>query len=106
MRGSSFTNKLNVRGPRYFSPGDEKAFFDWLECIPCVEGVRGRLTDLHITLQRPPGDRQLRELIAVFRRYGMDMKALAVLKTNRNAVWFAENKNAYWHAQMFGKPKD
>jgi hypothetical protein len=35
----------------------------------------------------------------------MNMKALAALKTTRNAAWFAENRNAYWHAQMFGKSK-
>ena len=105
MSGTLSRKTIIVSGPTYFSQGDERAFFDWLASIRCVEEVVGRLSDLHIILKRPPGALQLQELIAVFYRYEMNMKPLAALKTTRNAGWFAENKNAYWHAQIFGKSK-
>jgi len=94
--------KLILRGPRYYSPGDEKAFFDWLCAIPCVKGVQGELRDLHVTLKRQPGNTDLRELLALLFRYRMNMKPLAAMRTARNAAWFSENKNAYWHARVFG----
>jgi hypothetical protein len=92
---------LVVRGPTYYSQGDEKVFFDWLQSISCVEGVGGRLRDVHITLKSDPGRYQLWELIALFYRYRMNMKPLAALKTNRNAAWFDDSK-MFWHARVFG----
>src|SRR5260370_1418230 len=94
--------KLVVRGPTYFSPGDEKAFYDWLHSIPCVAEVGGRLRSAHITLKRAPSDFDLRELVAFFFRYRMNMKPLAAFKTARNAKWFADPNKA-WHAKVFGK---
>jgi hypothetical protein len=96
---------LIVRGPRYFSPGDEKAFFDWLQSIPCVSRVAGQVRDLHVTLKRAPTDNQLREFIGLLYRYRMNMKGLAVFKTSRNARWFANNENAFWHKRVFGSAR-
>jgi hypothetical protein len=95
---------LIARGPRYFAYGDEKAFFGWLESIPCVASVGGRLRDIHIKLKRQPGDSDLRELIALFSRYRMNMRRLAVYRTARNAHWFDDPK-MYWHAKVFGRPQ-
>ncbi len=96
---------LIVRGPRYFSPGDEKAFFDWLQSIPCVSRVSGQVRDLHIVLKRAPTDNQLRELIALFYRYRMDIKVLAVFTTSGNALWFAKDEIKFWHKRVFGSAK-
>ena len=93
-----------VRGPVYFSPGDEKAFFDWLLSIPCVENVGGEGYDVHIHLKRLPGNADLRELIAVLFRYRMKMTSLAAFRTARNAAWF-DNRIKFWHAGVFGRPK-
>jgi len=35
----------------------------------------------------------------------VEMKSLAALKTKRNAAWFAENKEAFWYAHVFGQSK-
>ncbi|HEY1708910.1 MAG TPA: hypothetical protein VGG10_11650 [Rhizomicrobium sp.] len=96
--------KLVVRGPTYFAPGDEKAFFDWLQSIPCVEDVRGSLRDLHIIFKRPPSNGDLRELIALLHRYRMNMKPLAAFRTPRNAEWFTR-PGSFWHAKVFGKSR-
>jgi len=93
-----------VPGPTYFSPGDEKAFFDWLLAISCVKSIGGVGRDLHIQLKRAPGNGDLRELIALLYRYRMDLTPLAALRSSRNADWFAGNPRAYWHKRMFGKP--
>ena len=78
---------LIVRGPTYFAPGDEKAFFDWLQSIPCVDSIGGQLRDLHITLKRSPSAMDMVELSALLRRYRMPSKVLDPLKTARNVKW-------------------
>jgi hypothetical protein len=84
------------------SAGDEKAFFDWLQSIPCVEAVLGRSRVLHITLRKQPSNSDLRELIASLHRYRPDMRPLAALRNERNAAWFAEDRNSFWHVHVFG----
>jgi hypothetical protein len=74
---SVLRRELIFRGPTYYSPGDEKAFFDWLLSIPSVKAVGGKLWDLSITLKRQPSNADLRELLALLFRYRMDMKPLA-----------------------------
>jgi hypothetical protein len=96
--------ELIVRGPTYFSAGDESAFFAWLSSIPCVADITGQSRDLHIRLRRMPSNADLRELVALLYRYKMDMRPLAAMKTPRNTKWFADPK-AYWHAKLFGKHK-
>ena len=93
---------LIVRGPTYWSQKDESVFFEWLQSISCVGKIGGRLRSLHISLKRAPSDSQLRELIALFQRYRMNMKCLAALKTTRNVVWF-DDKKMFWHARVFGQ---
>ena len=79
---------LILRGPTYYSPGDEKAFFDWLLSITCIEGVAGHLRDLHVTLKSQPGNLQLRDLFALLGRYRMNVEQLSGLRTKRNAALF------------------
>jgi hypothetical protein len=93
---------LIVRGPTYFSPGDERAFFNWLQSIPSVSDVGGSSRDLHITLKRPPSNGDLREFVALLHRYRMNMKPLAAFRTPRNAEWFAR-PGTFWHPEVFGK---
>jgi hypothetical protein len=93
--------KIIAKGPKYFSPGDEAAFFSWLMSIGCVENVTGELRDLHIKLKRRPTAAQLRELVALFFRYRMNMKPLAALRTPTNENWFYKDTNAFWHSRVF-----
>ena len=82
--------ELIVRGPTYFSNHDEDVFFHWLESIGCVREVTGHLRDLHISLKREASVADLRELWALFRRYGLPLSKLHCLKTARNAKIFLE----------------
>jgi hypothetical protein len=91
---------LIVRGPHFFSAKDEDVFFGWLQSIGCIGRITGRLRSLYIPLRRAPSDAQLRELLALFHRYRMNMRPLAILKTGRNAKWFAD-RDAYWYKKVF-----
>ena len=93
---------IEVPGPTYFSGNDEIAMFEWLGRIKVVRSVTGRGRSLLIDLQRTPTDNQLRDLLALFHRYRMDMTPLATLLTHRNRVWFA-SRDAYWFAEVFNQ---
>ena len=85
----------------YYSQLDETAFFEWLDRLDCVEGYRGGLSDLFITLKRRPAKRDLRDLLALFFRYGVDMRQLARFETKSNRQWLRD-PDKYWHHSMFG----
>ncbi|MGQ0659754.1 hypothetical protein [Sphingosinicella sp.] len=61
----------------YWSPGDEDAHFAWLDRIAAINGVRGegRRLFLDIDAQKLTAA-DLRELQAVYRRYGGDLAQL------------------------------
>ena len=97
--------KIIVKCPSYFSQGDEESFWHRLQSIKCVKAFEGKGNDYYITLARAPGNADLRELIALFFRYDVNMRSLAAFQTDRNAKWFAENRKAFWHSRVFGKTK-
>ena len=61
----------------YWSTGDEKAFFEWLQSIPGVLRVEGKNPGLLIRLRSGRISKQARrELGAIYRRYGGDLTDL------------------------------
>jgi hypothetical protein len=63
---------------QFGSYGDEKAFFTWLESIGGVTRVEGRGTGLVIHLRsKRISKTALRELVAIYRRYGGEPGELA-----------------------------
>lgn len=55
---------------------------------------------LHIKVRKQISDVDLRELIALFHRYKVDMRPLAVFETSKNAAWFRDSR-AFWHDEVF-----
>ena len=86
----------------YYSSLDERAFFDWLKSIADVVNVIGTPIGLEIYLSEEVSDASLRELIAIYKRYGGDMKELAQLARPENECWFKSIK-MYWYADIFGE---
>jgi hypothetical protein len=84
----------------YYSQEDETAFFEWLDRLECVEGYRGSAHDLFIRLKRPPTKADLQELLALFFRYGVDMRQLARFETKSNQRWLRDPAK-YWHGLVF-----
>ena len=81
-------------GVTFYHVNDERAFFEWLARIPCVkryvgEGCRG----LVVYLKRLPRKDELRELLALCHRYGVDMRQLAKFETARNRHWFRDSRS-------------
>jgi hypothetical protein len=73
-------------GTRYWSQGDEQAHFGWLGRISAIRGVRGegRRVYLDVDLLSVTND-DVRELEAIYRRYGGDLSQLNELKASVNA---------------------
>ena len=90
-------------GVRFFHANDERAFFEWLSRIPCVESYAGNHDEgLVVKLKRRPGNDDLRQLLALCHRYGVDMRQLAKFATPKNRDWFCD-PGKYWHRAVFGK---
>ena len=90
---------------RYRSPGDEAAFFGWLQSIPGVLSVQCRGRELHIQLRSSRlSQASLRELVALYQPYGGHLPELARFETDANCAWF-RNKKADWFTGVFGQLK-
>ncbi len=98
-----YPRQLVATSVRYGAPGDEAAFFFWLSRIGCVGEYWGHVHDLNIPIQRRPTRDELRELIALFHRYNVEMTQLAAFETKANRAWF-KRPEAYWHDGVFGRP--
>jgi hypothetical protein len=85
---------------RFFSKLDEYAFADWLRTIPGFVGMNLVGTALEIEFALPAGDDCVREIIALFYRYKIDMRQLAQLENAANSKWM-RSKNYYWATQVF-----
>jgi hypothetical protein len=90
---------------RYFSQGDEAAFFSWLQSIPGVIATEGRGTELHIKLRsKRLSSESLREFIALYLRFKGNMSELAQFATPSNSSWFC-SPEAFWHKKVFASSR-
>jgi hypothetical protein len=95
------TIQWNTRPLTFYSQLDEKAFFDWLESIPGVIRVEGRVWELMIHLRsRRIAQTSLRDLLAIYHRYGGDMSQLAQFLNPQNERWF-KAPGTYWYKRVF-----
>jgi hypothetical protein len=89
-------------GVRCYHQSDERAFFEWLARIPCVESYAGEDTSgLVVRLKRRPGKDDLWQLLALCHRYRVSMRQLATFETPKNRSWFCDPK-MFWHSAVFG----
>lgn len=95
------SDKLIIREPStFYSYLDEENFFRWLESIPAVTGVSRVGFNLEVSLKPTIDEPNLRDLIAILRRYGIDMKCLKAFANPNNEFWF-RNPIAYWYKAVF-----
>lgn len=88
---------LDCSGIVFMSQLDEKYLFEWAEEISCVMGWS---QDKLIIRSRRISESNLRELLAMFWRYGIPMTQLAQFKNSANVVWFTDPLK-YWHKKVF-----
>lgn len=101
MTQQTSTIELEAKEITFFSPGDEAAFFGWLKQLPCVEKVEGRGRTLYVSVDKSGIDEDgLRELLALFLRFGVSMSQLRVFDCNDFTDWFRSD-TAYWYKDVF-----
>lgn len=88
----------------YFSPTDEEFFFEWITSIKSIIKVDGIRDELYLHIKnRSISDKDLRELLALFYRYKVDMKQLKVFLNPKNKEWFYGSPKGYWYRRVFGQ---
>lgn len=101
MTSHSNTLELQVTGVRFFSQGDEEAFFEWLNKLCCIKKCVGHGLTLYISINSSLVDEKgLRELLAIFHRYEIDMSQLIQFDREEFSVWF-RNVDAFWCQDIF-----
>jgi hypothetical protein len=89
-------------GVTFYHASDERAFFEWIERLPCFDCYEQEDFGLNIRLKRKPKRDELREILALGFRYGVDMRQLKAFETKANRHWF-RNADAYWYQSVFGQ---
>ena len=103
MASSFLTLTQMDKGVTFYHLNDELLFLEWLRRISCVKSIDGEgLLGLVVRLKRRPSNNDLRQLLAVCQRYGVDMRQLAKFETAANRSWF-RNPRSYWHEAVFGR---
>jgi hypothetical protein len=86
----------------FYSLNDELNFFQWLEQISCIDEINGRVDQIELKIpRRAISDTNLRDLLAIFYRYKIDMRQLKQFSMPRNQHWF-EDEKTYWARMVFG----
>ena len=99
--------KLICKRISFYSTFDDDAFFEWLKKISCVSNVKGFGEELYINVDKSKiTEIDLREILALFYRYNVEMKQLGDFLNDENKPWFFDNKEAFWHKRVFPRPDD
>ena len=71
--------------PQFYSEGDELSFFKWIDSINCIKEFKGIGDTMYLTINtKKPSDVCLRELLALFYRYNIEMSQLAMFLNDKN----------------------
>lgn len=101
----SHVNKdiLICRQVKFYARKDEAAFFEWITAIECIDHTSAAGDELYLHIASSKlHDQDLRDLLALFFRYQIGMRQLSRYLCEENRRWFYENKQAYWHKNVFG----
>jgi len=92
---------LHADSVEFYSQNDEQSFFEWLKRIKCIESLGGAGSILEIIVAKNlVDDDSLRDILAIFYRYNINMKQLALFKSERNKEWFCSSTK-YWFDKVF-----
>jgi hypothetical protein len=90
---------------KFYSVFDKDIFFEWVNKIECIDDVEYVGKDLFIEVAcLDLHDHDLRDLIALFYRYKIEMKQLQMFLNKKNAEWFKDPLK-YWYKKVFGFTK-
>lgn len=96
--------ELICKQARFRSEIDEISFFEWLKKIEAVQDIKGVGDEIWLSVSSSAvDDESLRELIAIFSRYKIELSQLSQFKNKSNEDWFYLNKKAFWRKGIFGE---
>jgi hypothetical protein len=88
----------------FYELKDEQAFFEWLKKIKSIQKIDDQFDKVFLYFKTNNiAEQDLRDLLALFFRYKINMKQLAVFLNQQNAAWFYDQPQMYWHKKVFGK---
>jgi hypothetical protein len=94
--------KLICKSVWYYSSIDEDMFFEWIQKIPSIIKYDGQLDELYLYIKsKRINNNDLREIVDLFYRYKIDMKQLSIFLNKTNKAWFFDNKQTYWHKNVY-----
>lgn len=94
---------IKITLPKFLSRNDEDRFFYGLQDVQAFKGCKGEGRNLNIKLDgRKMTVNNIRELIALLYRYGVDLVPLAVISKGRYGGWL-KSPGCYWYESMFPK---
>jgi hypothetical protein len=91
---------LTCRRVTFYSIGDELSFSSWLDQVKVIRRWEGKSDAILLHVPSRISNTGLRELLALFHRYHIDMTQLACFQSSTNQTWFNDQK-AYWHKRVF-----
>jgi len=66
--------------------------------------VKGFGKELYINVDKSKlTEADLREILALFYRYNIDMKQLEIFLSDENKFWFFDNKESFWYGKVWKK---
>lgn len=93
--------KITIEEPfLFYSHGDEKAFFFWLDLISSIKNYKGVSDGLELEVETPIDDVSLKNLIGLFCRYNLNMMKLSILEHDGNRHWF-RNTEKFWYNKIW-----
>src|SRR4051794_2943089 len=81
---------LRCKSVWFFATADEKAFFGFAEGIKAVRDVSGEGDEILLRVVSRPSQASLRDLIALFYRYNIEMSQLRRFCIPSNRHWFRD----------------
>lgn len=97
-----FSEKLVCKKVKFYGLKDEDAFFEWIKRIECIKDMSAVRDELCLYIPEVIADDDLRDILALFYRYKIDMKQLARFLNDTNRSWFYEGYKGYWYDNVFG----
>jgi hypothetical protein len=93
--------KLICKNVLFFSMGDEASFFYWVKNIKCIKEIVGIGDEMQLIVSTERiSDDCLRDLIAIFYRYNIDMEQLTQFTNDNNVDWF-KNSKMFWYEKIW-----
>jgi hypothetical protein len=87
---------LICRRVKFYSQGDERAFFEFAGGIDGVRKIAGGGNEIRVSVSSRLSDASLRDVL----RYKIEMRQLRQFLTPRNDAWFHDERK-FWFRKVF-----